>query len=115
MAKRVNVVLEDDIDKTEPAETVTFALDGVQYEIDLSQENADRLREAVALYIAHGRRAGGRRRGGSGGGGRSTSTAKSSGGPAAAEIRAWARDNGFDVPDRGRISAEVREAYAAAN
>ena len=115
MAQRVNVVLEDEIDKSDAAETVMFALDGVQYEIDLSEDNADSLREALALYIAHGRRAGGRRRGGSGSGGRSSSASKSAGGPTAAEIRAWARENGFDVPDRGRVSAEVREAYAAAN
>src|SRR3712207_1188231 len=112
MAQRVNVVLEDDIDKSDAAETVTFGLDGVQYEIDLSEANADRLRDALALYISHGRRAGGRRRGS--GGGRTSSAAKA-GGPSAADIRAWARDNGFTVPDRGRVSAEVREAYAAAH
>ena len=113
MAQRVNVVLEDDIDKTDAAETVTFGLDGVQYEIDLSERNADKLRDALSLYIAHGRRNGGGRRRGSGAG-RQTSTAKAAG-PSAADIRAWARENGFAVPDRGRVSAEVREAYAAAH
>jgi hypothetical protein len=112
MAQRVNVVLEDDIDKSDASETVTFGLDGVQYEIDLSEANADRLRDALALYISHGRRAGGRRRGA--GSGRSSSAAKA-GGPSAADIRAWARGNGFTVPDRGRVSAEVREAYTAAH
>jgi hypothetical protein len=106
----VNVVLEDDIDGTDADETVTFALDGVNYEIDLSAANADKLREALSLYIGHGRKVSGRRR--SAGGRRSVA---STSGPSAAEIRAWARENGYDVPERGRVSAEVREAYAAAH
>jgi hypothetical protein len=112
MAQRVNVVLVDDIDGTDASETVSFALDGVDYEIDLSDEHAGQLREAVALYVGHARRTGGRRKGnrrssggGSGGGA----------GASAADIRAWARENGWEVPERGRVSAEVREAYAAAN
>ncbi|MDX6325981.1 MAG: hypothetical protein QOK15_2335 [Nocardioidaceae bacterium] len=112
MAQRVNVVLVDDIDGTDAAETVSFGIDGVQYEIDLSAGHADELREAMALYIGHGRRAGGRKR--SAGNGRAV-TSKGSGGPSAAEIRAWARENGWDVPERGRVSAEVREAYTSAN
>ncbi len=62
MAQRVNVVLEDDLDGSDADETVTFALDGVNYEIDLSAANADKLREALALYIGHGRKTSGRRR-----------------------------------------------------
>ena len=112
MAQRVNVVLEDDIDGTDADETVTFALDGVNYEIDLSAANADKLREALSLYIGHGRKVSGRRR--SAGAGRRTGGSSSSG-PSAADIRAWARENGHDVPERGRVSAEVREAYAAAH
>ena len=114
MAQRVNVVLVDDIDGTEAAETVSFGLDGVQYDIDLSEENADRLRELLAPYVGHARRAGGRRRSGAGAG-RSGGGAKASGGATAAEVRAWARENGYDVPERGRVSAEVREAYDAAH
>jgi hypothetical protein len=112
MAQRVNVVLVDDIDGTDASETVSFALDGVDYEIDLSDEHAGQLRQAVAPYVGHARRTGGRRKGnrrssggGSGGGA----------GASAADIRAWARENGWEVPERGRVSAEVREAYAAAN
>ena len=119
MAQRVNVVLVDDIDGNDAVETVTFALDGVEYEIDLSEENANKLRDALGVYIGHGRRTGGRRRSGSGGGeqksSRSRSNASSSDGPSASEIREWARANGHTVPDRGRVSAEVREAYAAAH
>jgi hypothetical protein len=116
MAQRVNVVLVDDIDGSEAAETVTFGLDGAQYEIDLSADNADKLREALAPYVGHGRRAGGRRRS-SGGSGRSSGSrsAAASGGPSAADVRAWARENGWDVPERGRVSSEVREAYDAAH
>ncbi len=113
MAQRVNVVLVDDIDGSDAVETVSFALDGVDYEIDLSEKHAGELRNAVSLYIGHGRRTGGRRRSG-----RRSSTgsnAAGSEGASAADIRAWARENGWDVPERGRVSAEVREAYSAAN
>ncbi len=118
MAQRVNVVLVDDIDGNDAVETVTFALDGVEYEIDLSEENANKLRESLGLYLGHGRRTGGRRRSG-GGQNESKSTrargGSSSDGPSASEIREWARANGHEVPDRGRVSSEVREAYAAAH
>jgi hypothetical protein len=110
MAQRVNVVLVDDIDGTDASETVGFALDGVDYEIDLSDEHAAELREALSLYVGHGRRTGGRRRSG-----KRAQSSSSSEGATAADIRAWARENGWDVPERGRVSAEVREAYGAAN
>ena len=113
MAQRVNVVLVDDIDGSDAVETVGFALDGVDYEIDLSEGHAVDLRDALSLYIGHGRRTGGRRRGGRRSSPSATTTNGS--GASAAEIRAWARENGWDVPERGRVSAEVREAYARAN
>jgi Lsr2 len=112
MAQRVNVVLVDDIDGTDASETVSFAIDGVDYEIDLSEKHAADLRDAVSLYIGHARRTGGRRKCR----GRSSGSGGSGGaGASAADIRAWARENGWEVPERGRVSAEVREAYAAAN
>ena len=111
MAQRVNVVLVDDIDGSDAAETVGFALDGVDYEIDLSDEHAAELRNSLSLYVGHARRTGGRRKSGK----RSSAPAAPEATTSAAEIRAWARDNGWDVPERGRVSAEVREAYAAAN
>lgn len=104
MAQKVNIVLVDDIDGSAAAETVSFALDGKEYEIDLSAKNASKLRDAFAPYVGHARRSGGRRRG-----------ARGAAGPSPADIRAWARDNGFNVPDRGRVSSEVREAYVAAH
>ena len=104
MAQKVNIVLVDDVDGTPAEETVSFALDGKEYEIDLSAKNAAKLRDAIAPYVGHARRAAGRRRGGRG-----------ANGPSPADIRAWARDNGFNVPDRGRVASEVREAYVAAH
>lgn len=103
MAQKVNIVLVDDIDGSDAEETVTFALDGREYEIDLSRANADKLRDALALYVGHARRGGGRR------------ARNRAGGPTPSDIRAWARENGFTVPDRGRVSATVREAYLAAH
>ena len=111
MAQRVHVVLVDDLDGGDAAETVSFGLDGVDYEIDLSDKHAGELREALALYVGHARRTGGRRRTAA----KAAAGAGGKGGPSAAEIRDWARENGWDVPERGRVSAEVREAYAAAN
>lgn len=112
MAQKVNIVLVDDIDETEADETVSFGLDGKEFAIDLNTDNATKLREALAPYVAHARPVssrGGRRSGGT------SRSASSSTGPAPAEIRAWARENGFDVPERGRVSAEVRDAYSAAH
>jgi hypothetical protein len=105
MAQQVNIVLVDDIDGTPADETVSFALDGKEYEIDLTTKNATKLRDAIAPYLGHARKAASRRRG----------RGASAGGPSPADIRAWARENGFDVPDRGRVSSEVRDAYFAAH
>ncbi len=113
MAQRVNVVLVDDLDGSEAVETVNFGLDGASYEIDLSTDNAAKLRDALAVYVGHGRRTGGRRKG-AGQGSAASSRSGGAAGPAASEIRAWARENGFDVPERGRVSSEVREAFLAA-
>jgi hypothetical protein len=117
MAQRVNVELIDDLDESPAAETVSFALDGVSYEIDLSEANAARLRDALAPFLGHARRVGGRRSSGSSRASSASGSSGSSGKGAgnAADIRAWARENGFEVSERGRVSAEVRSAYAAAH
>jgi hypothetical protein len=107
MAQKVNIVLVDDIDGSEATETVSFGLDGTTYEIDLNDDNAAALRDALGPYIGHGRKVGNAARRGR----RPAAT----NGPSAREIRDWARANGFDVPDRGRVSAEVREAYDKAH
>ncbi len=108
MAQKVNIVLVDDIDGSEASETVSFGLDGTSYEIDLNDANAQALRDALASYIGHGRKAGGSSRRGR----RSTAAAL---GPSTKEIRDWARSNGHKVSDRGRVSAEVRQAFDAAH
>ena len=107
MAQKVHIVLIDDIDQSDAEETVTFGLDGKEFAIDLNKKNARSLRDALAPYVAHARPVSGR--------GNRRSSAKAASGTAPSEIRAWARENGFDVPERGRVSAEVREAYAAAH
>jgi hypothetical protein len=109
MAQKVNIVLVDDLDGSEATETVTFGLDGTTYEIDLNDKNAAKLRDALAGYVGHGRKVGnGPRRG-------RKASAAANDGASAKEIRDWARSNGHDVPDRGRVSAEVRAAYAKAH
>lgn len=107
MAQKVQVVLVDDIDGGSADETVTFALDGVGYEIDLSTGNAERLREVLAPYVGHARKASrgstGRR---TGRGGRPAGNS--------AEIRAWARAQGLEVNERGRVPAGIVAMYEAA-
>ena len=110
MAKKVTVTLVDDFDGEAPAdETVEFGLDGVSYEIDLSSKNAKKLRDELKVWADAGRRVGGRRRGRSAGRGRASIDREQS-----AAIREWARRNGHNVSARGRIPADVIEAFHAA-
>jgi hypothetical protein len=110
MAQKVQVILVDDLDGGEAEESVSFALDGVSYEIDLSAANAEALRDALADWVGHARKVGGR-----------SGRVRSGGRPKAAskadltDVRAWARDNGFKVSDRGRVSSEVMSAYEGAH
>lgn len=111
MAQKVQVILVDDVDGGEADETVSFALDGISYEIDVSAANAEAIRDALSPWVEHARRVGGRTL-------VRSRAAKSR--PAAertdlSDVRAWARDNGFQVSDRGRVSSEVRAAYEAAH
>ncbi|MFG6403542.1 MULTISPECIES: Lsr2 family protein [unclassified Microbacterium] len=114
MARRIVHQLVDDLDGTElevgTGETVLFSLDGIAYEIDLTEENAAALRDALAPYVEAAR-----------------SISRTSGGSASARprrrtgqrdysaIRAWAKENGHSVSERGRVPAAVLEAYDAAN
>lgn len=111
MAQRVQIILEDDYDGGDADETVTFGLDGAEYEIDLSSDNAGQLRDALAPWLAHARKVGGRKRS------RVTAAraAATDGGSSTSDIRAWAVDNGMEVSSRGRISSEVRQAYEEAH
>lgn len=106
MAQRVQVFLEDDIDGTTADETVRFGMDGVDYEIDLSEDNAEKLREAFAPWVGHARKVLKQRRSA----GPPASSAKS-GTPT--DIRAWAQAKGMEVSSRGRVPAHIRDAYEA--
>ena len=113
VAQKVQVLLVDDITGSEADETVTFALDGATYEIDLTTENADKLRGLLADYVEAGRRTGGRSSRGRGRVSRSAPPSAAS--PDTAKIRAWAKENGYEVNDRGRVPASIREAYEKAH
>src|ERR1700749_1460315 len=111
MAKKVTVTLVDDFDGEGAAdETVEFGLDGVTYEIDLSTKNATKLRNDLKQWVEAGRRVGGRRRGrASAGRGRGAIDREQG-----AATRKWARRNGHNVSTRGRIPADVIDAFHAA-
>src|SRR3982751_3056373 len=110
MAQRIVTELTDDTDGKPADETVTFALDGREYEIDLTSKNAAALRKAFDVYVKNGRRVGGRRPRAAG----ASTKAASSNGTDTKSVRQWASENGFKVSARGRIPAEVTEAYKAA-
>jgi Lsr2 len=118
MAQKTIVQLIDDLDESAAEETVSFALDGASYEIDLSKENAEKLRDSLAVYVASARRA--NRFGASGAGAnRAVSAGRRPRGAARGDreqmqaIREWARKNGHKVGDKGRIPAAVMDAYNA--
>lgn len=115
MAQKTIVELVDDLDGDTAEETVAFALDGVEFQIDLSTENAAKLRDIVAPYIEKARRTGGRRQRGltSIRGGAPTAI----GGPENRAIREWARSQGKVVADRGRLPhalvVQFQEAHSS--
>ncbi|MGZ8177185.1 histone-like nucleoid-structuring protein Lsr2 [Williamsia sp. SKLECPSW1] len=107
MAKKVTVTLVDDVDTSRSAdETVSFAIDGVTYEIDLSRSNAERLRSELQTWVEHARQVEGVPR--------VAGAARADPGTAAA-IRDWARRNGIGVSSRGRVAGEVVDLYNAAH
>jgi hypothetical protein len=105
MAQKITVALEDDLDGGPADETVRFAFDGTGYEIDLSKKNARAFRKQLALFIEHARKTGrGQRRPRT-----QTNRRRSS------DIRAWAKEQGIAVSERGRIPAGVVEQYETAS
>jgi hypothetical protein len=105
MAQKVQILLTDDVDGSEAAETLSFAVDGTTYEIDLSEKNAGKFRAAIAPYVGHARKVSGPKR-------------APRNGSATNDMRAarqWAKDNGIAVPDRGRVPEAVMDQYHAAN
>lgn len=108
MAQKIQTILTDDLDGSEAEETVRFSFDGVDYEIDLSAAHAERLRKTVAPYVAAGRRTGaaarrpGRR------------TSRRGAGPNSSDVREWAKAQGLEVKERGRVPAELVVKFQAA-
>jgi hypothetical protein len=119
MAQQTTVRFIDDLDGSDASGTVEFGLEGKDYEIDLSDDNAAKLRDALAPFIEAGRKAGGRSSGR--GRGRRAQRQAVEDSPVrsnredTAAIREWARAHGHKVNDRGRISKSVLEAYRAAS
>ncbi len=108
MAQKIVHTLIDDLDGSEASQTVLFSLDGKNYEIDLNDPHAEELREALAPYLGAARKTGGAARGNVRRIGSAT-PAQDSG-----AIREWARQQGYEVSDRGRVPASIREAYEKA-
>ena len=107
MAQRVNVVIADDFDGTEGAQTVKFGLDGTEYEIDLKPDHEEQLRAFLSAYVQQGRKvASGKKT--------TVKPRKSASAGEANAIREWARANGYAVNERGRVPANIVEAYHAA-
>jgi hypothetical protein len=106
MAQRIQTLLIDDLDGSEATGTVRFGLDGTEYEIDLSAAHDDELRKALQQYLAHARRTGGTAR----------TAARTRRGSAVdtAKVREWAKEQGIEVKDRGRVPANVVEQYQTA-
>lgn len=110
MAQKTVVELVDDLDGGEADETVTFALDGVDFRIDLSAENANRLRDTLAEYVENARRTSGRK------GKLGKATARGTNGkPDTQAIREWARNQGETVAERGRISHDLLVRFQEAH
>ena len=105
MAQKVQVLLSDDLDGSDATQTVKFGWLGAEYEIDLNDKNYASFEKAIGKYLAAARKTGGRARGGK----RSAATVD------LAAVRAWAREQGYEVSDRGRVSGEIMDAYAAAH
>ena len=107
MSKQTITIINDDLDGSEGAETVSFALQGTEYSIDLSPKNLAKLEKSLGPFIEAGTKVSARRSP------RRSKSASSK--PDSAAIRQWGRDNGYEVPTRGRVPQAVVEAYEAAH
>ena len=108
MAQKVQTLFIDDLDGSEAEGTVRFGLDGAEYEIDLNAEHAPALRDALASYVGAARRAGGGTRRPARGGRRARADRVDS-----TEVREWAKAQGIEVKDRGRVPAELMVKFKA--
>ena len=105
MAQKIQTLFIDDIDGGDAEGTVRFGLDGTDYEIDLNAKHTEDLHNALASYLAHARRVGGTARRGAPRGSRRASTVDT------VAVRAWARQQGIGIKDRGRVPADVVARY----
>ena len=112
MAQKITTLFIDDIDGGAAEGTVRFALDGTEYEIDLNAEHSEELRSALGKYVTHARKVGGTARRGGRTASRIVRGASST--LNTTEIRSWARENGYDIKDRGRVPADLVAKYQAA-
>ena len=112
MAQKITTLFIDDIDGGEADGTVRFALDGTEYEIDLNAKHSEELRSALGKYVTHARKVGGAARRAGRAAGRASRGAGST--LNTTEIRNWARENGYDIKDRGRVPADLVAKYQAA-
>ena len=108
MAQKIQTLFIDDIDGGAAEGTVRFGLDGAEYEIDLSARHDEELRTALKQYIAHARKVSGAARRGVTRAGRRPSAVDT------VAVRAWARENGYDIKERGRVPADVLVKYREA-
>jgi hypothetical protein len=108
MAQKVSVLLVDDIDGSEAGETVSFGLDGTRYEIDLNGGHARELREQLGRYVKAARKV-------TGSSGRPARVRRASADDKNKEVRDWAREQGLEVNDRGRVPAHIVAKYEAEN
>lgn len=102
MAQKVEVSLIDDLDGGKAEETIAFGLDGTQYEIDLSAKNAKQLRESLSRYVDVARKDKSPRATG-----RSAGRKVAQGGPNTSDVREWAKLQGYEVSERGRVSKDL--------
>src|SRR5215204_5187777 len=96
MATRIVTELHDDLDGSDATQTVRFALDGIEYEIDLSDRNANRFRNTFEEFVGHARKVGE-------GGGRKAATSVRANKSQTGTMREWLIEHGYEVSDRGRI------------
>ena len=104
MARKVLIEMSDDLDGSPATQTIRFGFQGVEYELDLNDENAAEMTHWLQNYISHARRVGGQKR----------PAPRASSGTDASAVRAWAHENGIDVNKRGRVPADITAKFLAA-
>ena len=109
MAQKIQTLFIDDLDGTAAEGTVRFGLDGTEYEIDLNAEHAQALRDGLARYVSAARRISGGARRPARGGRRAPASGLNT-----TEVREWAKAQGIEVKDRGRVPAELVVKFKAA-